>query len=317
MRKLFLSIKLSVAILVTLVISITSASISLIGQNNIDNFKIDFIYFENQRYVKEIHFVDTEKGNITKSFSIVENNPYQNLKYPLLRQSKQGYNIFEIDNIRIKDVELNGPTFVHARSLTDTFKIINGAIKSYHELRFTDTSHIILKYHLNLYMGDGLVGVSNTIYLFRKDGELLKKYDQFNTQCLTPCVTSDSKYFAYSFGGIVDESLSYFAGLGYHIIDLFNNELIVDEMVDKKYHGVGTTNDTSLIRIGLKMLNSRNYIIYNFSINKKYEKEYPIDSIGLWRKVTSNGFVFEENFRGSNKFRIDFYETEFKVEDIK
>lgn len=317
MKKTYLSCKFLLVILVTMIISTTSTSISLIGQNNIDNFKIDFVYYENQRYVKEINFLDTEKGSIVKSFNIPENNPYQNLQYPIFSQSKQGYNIFEINDLQINDIDLNGPNFVYARSLTDTFKINNGAIKSYHELRFTDTSHIILKYHLNLYMGDGLVGVSNTIYIFRKDGELLKKYDQFNTQCLFPCVTSDSKYFAYSFGGVVDESLIYFADLGYHIIDLEKDELIIDHKIDKRYHGLVTTNDSASVRVLCEDMDNCRFIIYDFSNSKKYEKEYPTNVIGLLRNVNKYGFVFVEDIKNPKKFRTDYFETDFLTEEIK
>lgn len=270
--------KLMIAVFNTVIISLITTSVSLYGQNGLDNFKIDFVYYKNQKYVKEIHFVDKEKGNVATSFNIIENNPYQNLQYPALRESRQGYNVFKIDDIRIKEIELNGPTFVHAEILSDTFKIIDGAIKSYHQLHFTDTSHIILKYHLNLYMGDGLVGVSNTIYIFRKNGELLKKYDQFNTQCLFPCATSDSKYFAYSYGGIVDESLIYFTDLGYHIIDLSNDETIVNKKVDKKYHSVGITNDSTLIRVECNDMDSCKFIIYDFANFNKYEKVYPINN---------------------------------------
>ena len=101
-----------------------------------------------------------------KSFNVVENNPYDDLAYPVLKQSKQGYNVYEIEDVQIKDINLNGPTFVFRRDIADSFMIKGGAIKSYHSLRFKDTIYIVLKYHLNLYMGDGLVGVSNTIYIF-------------------------------------------------------------------------------------------------------------------------------------------------------
>ncbi len=289
----------------------------LYSQENKDNFRVNFTYYNNQRYVKEIEFVDVGSGETIKTFDIVDNNPYNNLNYPLIDQSKQGYNIYDVDGVQIKYLQLEGPFFASRRNLTDSFVIEDGAIKSYHELCFTDTSHIIVKYHLNLYMGGVLVGVSNTVFLFMNNGELIRKFDQFTTQCLYPCITSDGKYFAYCYGGVVDESLDFFDDLGYVVYNLSENRIVVSETLEKKYNDIATTNDSAIIRIACMTMDSDTYIVYDFMKMKKFEKEYHNDVLGLWRKVTKYGFIFEEDFRGSGKYRTDFYETDFKVEEIK
>nr|NQU89965.1 hypothetical protein [Bacteroidota bacterium] len=289
----------------------------LFGQKKNAIAPVNFLYYNNQKYIGVIEFINTDNGEVLKSFNVVENNPFNNLAYPVLKQSKQGYNVYEIDDVQVKDINLNGPKFVIRRDISDSLTIKDGAIKSYHSLKFRDTSYFVLKYHLNLYVGDELLGVSNTVYIFKKDGKLMKKFDQLDTQCLTPCVTSDGKYFAYGFGGVVDESLSYFDNLGYRIIDLENESLIVDAFIEKKYHDINVTNDSNLVRLTLKTMNTRSYWVYDFNKQKKFNKEYSIDEMGLWIDVLPEGFVFELDYRGSGNFRTDYFETDFNVEAIK
>ncbi len=289
----------------------------LIGQDLKNNFKANFIYYDNQRYIEEIEFIDNEKGEIIKSFNIVENNPYQNLNYPIIRQSKQGYNVYEIDNVQVKEIDLNEPSFVHRRNISDSFLIEGGAIKSYHVLNYTDTSYIVLKYHVNLYMGECLVGVSNTIYIFKNNGDLIKKFNQFNTQCIRPTITQNGMYFAYGYGGNVDEGFGYFDEVGYIIYDIQNEVNMVEKKTKKRYHEAIPVIDGNLIRICQHTYDTTHYVVFDFNKRLKYEKSYPLNCLGFFIDVNNDGFVFELEPRGSGKFRTDFYEIDFKVEEIK
>ena len=73
----------------------------------------------------------------------------------------------------------------------------------------------------------------------------------------------------------------------------------------------------NLIMAACDKSNVITFIVYDFEKKKKYTKDYPVSVLGKRRGITDFGFSFEVESNGTNVIRTDYYETDFKVEEIK
>ncbi len=272
---------------------------------------------ENEYYIE---FIDTITKQVKKTFDLRKNNPYNNLPYSKKGESSNGYNEYQINNIKLKDVDLKVANLVKNMSFDDDYLIEKATGMSYDVALYNDyaSKYILVVYDFLLVDETSLLGESSIIFLFSSDGDFIKKFNSFTRQCHNSCVTENGKYLAYTYGSMADESMNYFDKVGFQIIDVETGKVIVDNDFEAPVHSTVTTCFGNLIRISCMSLDYNTYIIYNFEKSKKYTKAYPTDgSAGRGRGVTDVGFVFEEPPRGSNIFRTDYYETDFKVEEIK
>ena len=273
---------------------------------------------DNQKYyIKYIDFINNTTGEKEAVFNIREHNPYNKLDFPILnKKNGQNNKYYQINNIRIKDFRLSKGKFKFRNELSDTITIINGSATSYSAVFTSDTSHIIVQYNMILYQNETFLGMSTTVYILSNEGSVLHIFDEFDSECLSPAVTENGKYFAYGYGGGNDEEGNSLSGVGYAIIDLDTKEMIVNEKVGELYNIALPHNYGNLIRINCKKYESRTYIVYDFDKKKKYTKTYPFDEIVLMKKVTNQGFIFEENYH-SGIYRTDYFEKSFIVGEIK
>lgn len=272
---------------------------------------------ENEYYIE---FIDTVTKQVKKTFDLRKNNPYNNLPNSKKGESSNGYNEYQFDNIKLKDVDLKVANLVKNMSFDDDYLIEKATGMSSDVVLANDYSsnYVIIKYNFLLVDGTSLLGESSIIFLFSSEGDFIKKFNSFTRQCHNSCVTENGKYLAFTYGSIADESLSYFDKVGFQIIDVETGRVIVDNDFEAPVQSTVSTCFGNLIRISCMSLDYNTYIIYDFKKNKKYTKDYPTDgSAGRRKGVTDVGLVYEEPPRGSNILRTDYYETDFKVEVIK
>ncbi len=305
-----------IVVLLVLINCFAYGQTSKLNQKNkiVLNYSLD----NQKHYIKSIDFVNPLTKETINSFNIYQNNPYENLNYPkLVKRNEQDNKYYKINNVRIRDFSISEGKFNYRKDTPDTTKIINGFAGSYSAVFYSDTSHLIVLYELRMYQEDSFLGVSTSVFILTNNGSISHRLSFFETECHSPTITKNGKFFAYGYGGSVDENFSYLDSVGYVIYYLQKNKIIIDEIIDKKYYDALPYNYDNLIRVNCKSYQNRTYVIYDFENNRVYEKSYPIEQVRLIREVTDIGFIFEERQHGSGKFRTDYYKEVFKMGNIK
>jgi len=271
---------------------------------------------ENEYYIE---FIDTITKQVKKTFDLRKNNPYNNLPFSKKGVSSNGYNEYQFDNIKLKDVDLKVANFVKNMSFDDDYIIDNATGISSDVVLANNYSsnYVIVKYNFFLTEGTSLLGQSSVVHVYTAEGALFKQIYAFTTQCQNLCITEDGQFIAYTYGGIADEGFERFDTIGYQIMDVQTENVIIDESF---IHPVCETLMGcfgNLIMAACDKLNVITFIVYDFENKKKYTKDYPVSVLGKRRGITDFGFSFEVESNGTNVIRTDYYETDFKVEEIK
>ncbi len=307
-------------VIITIVLSINNFVFiqNITAQSRKNKISLNYNPNNKKKYIKTIDFINPITKDTVITFDVHTHNPYDNINFTLLdNTNSQDYKQYKINNITKKDFKLSEARFGFRKDLPDTALISDGFATSYSGVFFSDTTYIIVLYKFILYQGGSFLGMSTTILILSNEGQIIHKLNDFSTECYSPSITKDGKYFAYGFGGGNDEEGNTLDSVGYAIIDLKSEKIIIYENIDKDYYSALPYSYGNLIRINCKKNKYRKYIVYDFDENKKYSKTYDIRQIPFLKKITKYGFVFEEGESSSNQYRTDYYNKVFEQEDIK
>ncbi|MCF8347472.1 MAG: hypothetical protein K9G61_01545 [Bacteroidales bacterium] len=264
-----------------------------------------------------INFIDTTTKQILNTFSLLENNPFNNLDYTELEKSDYGQpNIrYNLDGIPLNEININGNKIVLRSSLDLTTPKLDIVGWNFY---YATISGVYLVVHYLFYINDDdfVLGRSDEIIIFNKKGEILHKLKDFDTNVREWALTENGRYFSYAYGGVLDESLNYFSTVGYKVIDLEEDKIVYAEDFGYEYNEVRTGSKNNLIAVTGFSLDYY-YIFLDFSKKRKYIRTFTNKELGLWKEITNEGLMLYQEDRNSNSFRLLQFESDFKVEDIR
>lgn len=297
-----------------LIVFLSAFSCSLAQTTGNDRYRA--IVKDNHSFVE---FLDTITGKVINKLDVSTNNPYIDLNYRSNSVDHKGDKVYDLERFKLKDVDLGMARFVRNINYSEEYYVEKG-LGSYSDVvlyKSRSANYVIVKYNFFLTEGTSLLGQSSVVYIYTAEGALFKQIHGFTTQCQNLCITEDGQFIAYTYGGIADESFERFDTIGYQIMDVQTENVIIDESF---IHPVCETLMGcfgNLIMAACDKLNVITFIVYDFENKKKYTKDYPVSVLGKRRGITDFGFSFEVESNGTNVIRTDYYETDFKVEEIK
>lgn len=270
---------------------------------------------ENSQVYLSINFINTSSRIILNSFDLIESNPFNKLEYPELERNTmdQPNKVYRFHNVQLDKIDLKGCNLIIKENVDQnkTFSELTGW-SFYQASNCGD--YLIVHYLFYLNQGESLLGRSDAIFVFNKNGELINKIKGFDTNVRECAISENGKYFSYAYGSALDESLDYFSEVGYKIMDLRTNKIVDEENFHHEYNEVRTRQDGNLIRVSCFSVDNK-YIFIDPTKNKKYSRIFSRDEKSLWKEITPEGIIVYKD-KNRNKIEILKFDQNFTVSEL-
>lgn len=265
----------------------------------------------------EINFIDPITKVVHNSISLAELNPFRNLKYQKIEKgtndSFRNYERYLLNNIYLKDINLQEGKIISNNKLTDTLFIRNAIIDVYHSWDIVDST-LIIKFELAIIDYDNVLAYSDVFFIFDQFGNLIKEINSLDYRCNEFTITSNRKFFASTYSITNDSFSESIDGFGYFIYSLSENRIAYQENFNPNFIGIGLGNYGNILRIGLIKDNYTEDLIYlNLESGYKYEKNLPDATLYSIKETFDFGIV---TFYNGISDTI-YFEKEFRKEEIE
>ena len=268
----------------------------------------------------KVQFLSPVTGQIEKEFDIIANNPYNKLKYPVLRKDEiNSCNVYDLSGVELDDEEISYLTSY--RKTPMDFKpeiaLVSSTISIYKEGKnFTAIAYNLLAETSGLEP----VGYRGTAIIFDKTGNIIRRFEHLDVDINHQIVTEDGKYFCFIYGEALTEDGNPLTNEGFRIYSIENGELLVEEEVaehQERFSLPTTIDGTSLIKVVSRFFTQESgKLVFNFKYRildpeKRivYTKIYQREELGNLFDITNKGMVFKNP--ESDKTAIELYETHF------
>lgn len=259
----------------------------------------------------KIEFIDKTQNKVINTFSLAENNPYNQLDYPVLEtQKRRGpeYKTFQVDIEQLKNNEIP----VKLKNITPEIESFSYALMwSYHSIGIFEDTTLVIRYDLAIGGYDVILATCATFYILDRYGNVVSVLNDLNKNELFEFAVTGQRYFICTY---YPSKYGKSKNPGYLAYDLKNNKLIDQYEFEGKYSAIGVKGYEGLIRIGLaKNNNTEDLIYYNFVENKKYSANIHMNILLSTKEVNRSGIIFKKN----DSLDTLLFHRDFKVEDIQ
>ena len=165
-------------------------------------YKLNFLYDENNVSIEKIQFVDEVTGKDIGEFNVLENNPYDSLKYPVVEKNTYSFKIYALNNsidtffLSAKDIDstsLPSKSVKNASSYTTVYKEGKEIAAVGYILESTDA--------------DGkIIGLRSSVKVVRAPGVVIADLKHLNVDVRSITVTENGHFPAFNYGGVIDEN---------------------------------------------------------------------------------------------------------------
>jgi len=276
--------------------------------------KIRYVYDETGNYVEEVQFFDEQTRKLIKSYSLRENNPYNDLPFP---KTEGRFLTYDLTGVGINDIVLSKGLLNTISGLPNNF-ILTGGAMSFSGISGSNSNYAIITYYFNIGDIEEGIAYSSIIYVFNNVGQIIKEVTNIIAPIGDRVITTNGEYMAVGYGPIFDLNSKIIVNDGC-IIYNFKNDEVIDHRSPSGYGLATPMVFDNLITIIHENSVNRYYFVFDFENNKKYSKKYSNDIItkGRLKKITQTGFVFEVEEKGSGTYKTEKYTDVFKEEVIK
>ncbi len=259
----------------------------------------------------KIEFIDTTKNKTINNFSMAENNPYNQLDYPVLETQKgrgPGYKTYQVDIEQLKNNDIP----VKLQNLTPEIESQPFALMwSFHSMGIFEDTTLVIRYDLAIGGYDMMWATCATFYILDRFGNIVTILDNLNRNELFDFAVTGQRYFVCTY---YPSKFGVCKDPGYLAYDLHNNKLIDQNEFDGRYSAIGVRGYDGLIRIGLvKNNNTEDLIYFDFVKNKKYSKNLHMNLLLSTKEVNRDGIIY----RKDESMDTLLFHRDFKVEDIQ
>lgn len=259
----------------------------------------------------KIDFVDTTQNKTINTFSLAENNPYNQLGYPVMETQKgrgPDYKTYQVDIEKLKNNEL--PIRLHnINPIIESYSSL--LMWTYHSIGIFEDTTLVIRYDLTVGGYDMVFATCATFYILDRYGNIVSVLDNLNRNKLFEFAVSGQRYFVCTY---YPSNYGISKNPGYLAYDLQNNKLIDQYEFEGEYSGIGVRGYDCLIRIGLARNNNTEDLIYlDFEKNKKYKKNLHMNLLLSTKEINRDGFIYQRNGKSDTLL----FNRDFKVEDIQ
>lgn len=272
--------------------------------------KFEFEFSEPAKY-KILFF--NQKGEVSLTYDLKNENPYNDLDYPILRKNEFGNNVYklngEIDTFFISKQYL--PQYTNDYNCRASEALHNAYESSGYVIVISD----LLSYNQNYQ----IIGLRSTVRLLNSLGELVTEFRHLPTDARFPTITSNGKNIAWLFGGTLDESGEQLLPDGLKVYNTSNkNELY--EIIPKGKVSIKrplALEECNKIRVLIRHYNTKgnkteyySFWLFDFDDATIYKKKFSPEEYESLVKVDCEYLYFG----GNKKY---YYNSEFKMEKFE
>lgn len=302
-------------ILILITINILYA-LNVYSQHGDQSFrKIQYVYDETGNFVEEMKFYNEGTKQLANSFNLIENNPYNSLPYPVIKDKILSY---DLSGVRLNDIMLRKGKLNITFGVSDTVLLRNIGATSFSGVYEDNSNYSIVCYYLNVGGEDNIVAYSAIIYVFNCEGGIVKEIDDIEAPVSNQLISRDGRYLAVGYGSTMDLNNMIVSNDGCLIYDLITDDIIDHKSPDGFSWTVPMIID-NLIVVVHENSNEYYYYVYDFEKNKKYSHVFERREFinGQLKDITKEGFIFNLDNKANSEKKTVRYSNEFKVEDIK
>lgn len=289
------------------------AQLTTVGQRYEEHGHFRFVYESMIGTGDElkIEFVDTTQNKTINTFSLAENNPYNQLDYPVLETRKgrgPDYKTYQVDIEKLKNNEL--PIKLHnINPIIESYSSL--LMWTYHSIGIFEDTTLVIRYDLTVGGYDMVFATCATFYILDRFGNIVSVLDNLNRNKLFEFAVTGQRYFVCTY---YPSKYGISKNPGYLAYDLQNNKLIDQYEFEGKYSGIGVRGYDYLIRVGFaKHNNTEDLVYFDFFRNKKYSGNIHMNVLQSTKEVNRNVVIYEKN----DSLDTLFFHQDFRVEDIQ
>jgi len=268
----------------------------------------------------KIQFLNPVTRKIEKEFDIIANNPYNKLKYPVLRKDEvNSCNVYDLSGMELNDETISYLTSYRKKPMNfkPEITLVSSTISPYKEGKnFTAIAYNLLAETLDLEP----VGYRGTAIILDKAGNIIRRFEHLDVDINYQIVTEDGKYFCFIYGKALTEDGNPLTNQGFRLYSVENGELLFEEEVaepQESFSSPTTIDGTSLIKVVSRFFTQENgklvyyfkYRIFDPERRIVYTKIYERNELGNLFDITNKGMVFKNP--DTDKTTIELYENHF------
>lgn len=259
----------------------------------------------------KIEFVDTTQNITINTFSLAENNPYNQLDYPVMETQKgrgPDYKTYQVDIEKLKNNEL--PIRLHnINPIIESYSSL--LLWTYHSIGIFEDTTLVIRYDLTVGGYDMVFATCATFYILDRFGKIVSVLDNLNRNKLFEFAVTGQRYFVCTY---YPSKYGVSENPGYLAYDLQNNKLIDQYEFAEEYSGIGVRGHNGIISFGVAYNDlSEDVVYFDFYENKKYSKHIDANTLYSIRETNRDGIIYLNN--GGRDTLL--FNRDFKVEDIQ
>jgi hypothetical protein len=267
-----------------------------------------------------VTFIDTVQNEVLRSFSLVEFSPFWNLPYPESDYKEDKSKTFDFSTIKAINNEIPGlVTYESSKNLIP----LSGY--TYSSIVFSpDNQFVVIPHYLMVFSEDRKFGYATVLHIYNSKGELYKTVESSDVEIITPRITNDGKYLVHGFGIELDDEGLEWSELGYRIIDLEKNVIILERSLGTNRSGVSLTglytNNNLIGSTVIEYKNNKPIItisLYNLESNLKFITEVTEEQLNRFKEITIKGILLNGVSKNDTNTVLLRFDTDFKSERIQ
>jgi hypothetical protein len=194
------------------------AQVSMGAQEN----EIKYIFNDpnTQDYIKRIDFVNKKTKAVVNTYDVIENNPYNHLKYPVVG-SKLKNKIYDISNISKNEVSyfMSKKKPLSVSDLRPTKA--RSQIVIWSDI-YTAVANILSTFNIDGYV----INYHTTTKILDNSGNIIKVFSHLEYADNRPLVSNNGKYYGLSYGGSINPDEDWVTKQGHRIYDIKTEKLL-------------------------------------------------------------------------------------------
>ena len=277
--------------------------------------EIKLIFDQTRSFLERVDFIDAVTGDLINQFDLVVNNPYNNLAYPEKGKTQEGNKVYDLSNFQLEKEQIS-------------FFITSQAMKSLEHSKVTycqsnstfykaGNKFIVIVYNLMaIGQNGGIVGFRSSAFILDNEGKVVKKFEHLDVGIFQHVLTNDGRFFAFRYGGVLNESGYQQFPESIRGYDIKSGELIFEEcsVKNESFSSPVIVKGGNKIRISSMIYSTDNrrpnfkIRIIDFENKICYSKMYSAGKRDLLKQVTNEALIFRNSDKSES---IESYETHF------
>jgi hypothetical protein len=293
------------------IISFTLLSLNSFPQDHL-TFEVKTIDDFHPQYITNIQFINNIHGK-TKEFSVIQNNPFNNLPFSIISKNGDQNNIYSFS---IEDFEKLIPVSQRSRinkernQLYKYDTVFNGM--SYTYVYRESKKYTIVGYSFYIYNGlinsSYLVAVKGVLCAFDSLGNCIYDNNCLDVNIYKAKITEDGRFISLNYG--VEDEYGIIIKKGYRIINISTKEIVLERNFDLLAGPVVVNN---LIINAHDILDTTcagaTFEVFDGSRNTLYINMYSFKELKNFKGITTKGFEFLNN----NETIVDLFTDKFQI----